>query len=53
MAANAKLNLQKYDRNSLPQTNDILSRTVYISLNPDWDDAKVNELIEACKAAVK
>ena len=53
MAQNASLNLTKYDKNSLPKTNDILSRTVYISLQPDWDDAKIAELIEACKAAVK
>ena len=53
MPQNANLNLIKYDKNSLPKTNDILSRTVYISLQPDWDDAKIAELIEACKAAVK
>ena len=50
---NAKLNLQKYDRFSLPQTNDILSRTVYFSLNPDWDEEKVNRLIELAKANVQ
>ncbi|MBE6883263.1 MAG: DegT/DnrJ/EryC1/StrS family aminotransferase [Ruminococcaceae bacterium] len=53
MPQNANLNLTKYDKNSLPKTNDILSRTVYISLNPDWDINKINEIVDACKAAVK
>ena len=34
-----------YAEDMLPNTLDILKRTVYISLHCDWDDAKVNEVI--------
>ena len=50
---NAKLNLRKYDRFSLPQTNDILARTVFFSLDPDWSDEKIEELVRRCKGAVR
>ena len=50
--ANKGLRME-YGKNTCPKTIDILSRTVYISLHPDWDDKKVDGLIESCKNAAK
>ncbi|MCX6992996.1 MAG: DegT/DnrJ/EryC1/StrS family aminotransferase [Kiritimatiellaeota bacterium] len=40
-----------YTRNMCPRTLDILKRTVFISLNPDWTEAQVRTQIEACRKA--
>lgn len=42
-----------YTRDMLPKTLDILNRTVFVSLNPDWTDAQVDERIAACANAAK
>jgi dTDP-4-amino-4,6-dideoxygalactose transaminase len=44
---------REYSPDMCPRTLDYLARTVYISLQPDWDDATVDARIAACKAAVK
>lgn len=45
-------NLQMdYHRDMCPKTLDILSRTVYISMNPDWTEEEINALIEKIRAA--
>jgi hypothetical protein len=36
-----------------PRTLDVLSRTVFISLHPDWSDEEVSRRIEACRTAAK
>ena len=40
-----------YTEDMCPKTLDILSRTVYIYLNPDKTDAEIQEIIEKCKNA--
>ena len=40
-----------YTEDMCPKTLDILSRTVYIYLNPDRTDAEIQEIIEKCKNA--
>jgi dTDP-4-amino-4,6-dideoxygalactose transaminase len=40
-----------YHRDMCPRTVDILGRTVFISLHPDWSDSVVTERIAACAAA--
>ena len=42
-----------YTADMCPRSLDILSRTVYISLNPDWGETKVAERIEACRRAAR
>lgn len=42
-----------YSRDMCPETLDILSRTVFISLDPDWTDREIEEAIKACKKALK
>jgi len=41
-----------YTKDMCPRTLDILKRTVFISLHPDWKDAQVCARIEACRKAV-
>jgi len=40
-----------YTKNMCPRTLDILKRTVYISLHPDWTKAQIRARIEACRKA--
>jgi dTDP-4-amino-4,6-dideoxygalactose transaminase len=49
---NKNLNMDVTEK-SCPKTLDYLSRTVYLWLHPDWDDAEVNKKIEALKNAAK
>ena len=42
----------EYSRDSCVPTLDILRRTVFISMNPDWTDAEISESIAVCRAAV-
>jgi len=51
MDANKHLN-HNYTLDMCPKTLDILARTVYVGVNPDWSRADIRNLIEACKAAV-
>ena len=45
-------NLQSdYHRDMCPKTLDLLSRTVYIPMNPDWTEEEINALIEKIRAA--
>jgi hypothetical protein len=46
--ANQGLNMD-FGPDSCPQTIDVLSRTVYMSVNPDWDAAAIQEKIELAK----
>lgn len=41
-----------YSKNACPQTIDILSRTVFISLHPDWTKQMVRDRIAACRKAL-
>ncbi len=52
MQANKDLN-HNYSLDSCPKTLGILARTVYISINPDWDIEAVANVIAACKTAGK
>jgi len=49
-AANKGLNMD-FGPNSCPKSLDILSRTVYMSLNPDWDDSVIAGKIKLIKEA--
>lgn len=42
-----------YSDTACPRTLEILRRTVYISVNPDWTDAQVQDKIKAMKAAAQ
>jgi len=48
--ANKGLNMD-FGPKSLPNTLDILARTVYMPMNPDWDSAKIDEKIKLIKSA--
>lgn len=52
MAENAQLNKEGANKDACPKSLDILKRTVYISLHCDWDDEKINEMIDSCKKAL-
>ena len=41
----------EYSQTMCPRTLDILARTVYISVNPDWTDDEVTARINACRRA--
>ena len=41
-----------YTIDMCPQTLDYLSRAVFISLNPDWDEREVERRVEACRDAL-
>ncbi|MGC8782761.1 MAG: DegT/DnrJ/EryC1/StrS family aminotransferase [Armatimonadota bacterium] len=43
----------KYTPDMCPRTLDILKRTVFLSLHPDWSEEEVSRRIEACRKAVK
>jgi dTDP-4-amino-4,6-dideoxygalactose transaminase len=40
-----------YSPDMCPKTLDILARTAYISLHPDWTDEKVTQVIDSCRKA--
>lgn len=42
-----------YSRDMCPKTLDILSRTVFININPDWTEREVEERIAVCKMALR
>lgn len=42
-----------YSKDMCPKTLDILSRTVFITINPDWQDKDIEEKIKNCKNALK
>lgn len=42
-----------YSADMCPQTLDVLSRTVYISLHPDWDEQKIQSLAQSCRKAAE
>jgi len=42
-----------YSPDMCPHTLDVLARTVFVSINPDWTDEQVSEHIAACRQAVK
>lgn len=41
----------KYTKDMCPRTLDILKRTVFINLNPDWKEAQIRTQIAACRKA--
>jgi hypothetical protein len=43
----------EYSRDMCPRTVDILGRTVFVSLEPDWSEALVEQRIAACAAAAR
>lgn len=42
-----------YTPDMCPRTLDVLSRTVFLSLHPDWSEEEVTRRIETCRKAVK
>lgn len=42
-----------YTPDMCPRTLDVLSRTVFLSLHPDWSEEEVSRRIETCRKAVK
>lgn len=42
-----------YTPDMCPRTLDVLKRTVFLSLHPDWDEEEVSQRIEACRKAMK
>jgi len=40
-----------YTKDMCPRTLDILKRTVFVNLHPDWTAAKVRARITACRKA--
>lgn len=51
MKANKRI-VPDYRLDMCPKTLDYLSRTVYISLNPDWTEAEINGLVAKIRAAL-
>jgi dTDP-4-amino-4,6-dideoxygalactose transaminase len=52
MPQNKGLNMN-YTKEMCPATLDILRKTVFIPLNPDWNDEKLSSVIDSCRKAVK
>lgn len=48
MEANKNLN-SNYSADMCPKTLDLLSRTVYVSVNPDWTEDELSNIINICK----
>ena len=48
--ANSKLNAN-YSEETCAKSLDILAKTVYISVNPDWTDEEISAVISSCKNA--
>lgn len=42
----------EYNAELCPRSLDLLSRTVFISINPDWTEEEIAQRIAACRAAV-
>ena len=49
---NARLR-QNYAPDMCPRTLDVLRRTVFININPDWSESEVDKRIAACNKAAK
>lgn len=49
---NAKLRAE-YSLEMCPRTNDITRRTVFLPVNPDWDEAQTQARIAACRNAAR
>jgi len=43
----------QYSADLCPRSLDLLSRTVFISMNPDWTKEEIDQRIAACRAAVE
>jgi len=41
----------EYSETMCPRSLDIMARSVYIAINPDWTDSEVEERIDACRKA--
>ncbi|MDD4774697.1 MAG: DegT/DnrJ/EryC1/StrS family aminotransferase, partial [Eubacteriales bacterium] len=52
MEANRDLN-HNYTPDMCPRTLDLLARTVYISINPDWDEQGRSAVAKRCRDALK
>lgn len=52
MEANKDLN-HNYSEDMCPKTLDILSRTVYVGVNPDWSDDEIKKVVEDISRAGK
>jgi dTDP-4-amino-4,6-dideoxygalactose transaminase len=52
LAENQGLRMQ-YSRGMCQKTLDILARTVYINMNPDWTDEKVQDVVDSCRKAAE
>lgn len=50
MEKNKGLNMD-YSEDMCPATLDILARTVFIHINPDWTDEQVNKVVSSCREA--
>jgi dTDP-4-amino-4,6-dideoxygalactose transaminase len=50
LAANASLR-KEWRKDSCPETLEILRRTVFVSVNPDWSNDDVGQRIDACRRA--
>lgn len=50
MKENKNLN-HHYSPDMCPKTLDILSRTVYVGVNPDWSPEDIEKVVSACKKA--
>lgn len=51
MKANKKI-VPKYSKDMCPNTLDLLSRTAYININPDWTKAELDAIVEDIKKAL-
>ena len=51
LEANKDLRIQ-YNTDMCPQTLHVLSSTVYINLHPDWNEEKIDCVVESCRSAV-
>jgi dTDP-4-amino-4,6-dideoxygalactose transaminase len=43
----------QYSKCMCPRTLDLLGRTVYLNVNPDWTEAEADRRIEACRTATR
>lgn len=51
MEANRELN-HNYTLDMCPRTLDLLARTVYIGINPDWDEEGLQTVVKRCRDAL-
>ena len=52
MEENRGLNMN-YTAQACPKSLDILARTVYLYMNPDWTEAEMQEYIATCRKAAE